>query len=681
MNQSTVMALAVAALSMAVGAAGELVQLDQAGAAAWRRELMPLPHEISIAEIRKIKPAEVGIRGRPGAAGLEQIAVSNVVALFREKAGIEPAAKNYEILIGLMDEQGRLDGIEVPAGARLKDVPNSDQAYVIQPVGADRLVVAAVNERGLYYGTRTLAQWLERHLTPAQAEIPVACIVDWPDLEERGFWHMPAKQIPWLASLKMNRFFLSVRFSVDEAGVHPDPPDILARQAGAEWISPFDHAREYGAELVRGTSHYDYWEKNKPGYLKFYPELPGKGDAAWNPASREAGGQQRVPCASNPDLVKILTVVMADLAAQRASEVMIWMSEYPAAHCECENCVKTGQYVAEVKAAIAAWESAKKSYPHLKLSVFFGRGGLASARHPLTERYPDEEIKTIMDILPPDVAMRPSMGCDGPDGRLLADYAGSGKRISRMNVVSLTAAYRSEHVRARMQQIVDGKYIGAWQFTPGAGGGNPDKFYRQYRYQLCALAEYSWNASGRTAGEFAEAWACRQGYADPAGFVAWIAAMDMPQAVRLPKCWPSSGLSWFNNLAQMARDKKWDDSLVNPDELPAGALQAGRALKLAEKLNAPDLIAQSQLLLAYCRLEQAGHDFIASLSDQYQAGAARQAFDRLQDMFNLYLQTRLASNREYLSEYMQEQARQKGAVLGDKLAAVEKLIKGVDNDE
>ncbi len=562
-----------------------------------------------------------------------------------------------------------------------QSVPHSRQGYVIQPVGANRLVVAALDARGLYYGTRTLAQWLERHLTPEQAEIPLAGIVDWPDLEERGFWHMPAGQIPWLASLKMNRFFLAIGFSVDADGVHPDAPDILARQAGPEWISPFEHAREYAAELVRGTSHYDYWEKNKPGYVKFYPALPGQGDAAWNPASREAGGNQRVPCASNPELAGILAAVMTNLAAQKASEVMIWMSEYPAAHCECAACVQTGQYVAEVKAALAAWEIAKKSHPELKLSVFFGRGGLASARHPLPPRYPDDEIQAIMEILPPEVAMRPSMGCDGPDGRLLAGYAASGSRIARMNVVSLTTAYRSEHVRRRMAQIVDGKYIGAWQFTPGAGSGNPDKFYSQYRYQLCALAEYSWNMSGRTAGEFAEAWACRQGYADPAGFTGWIAAMDMPQAARLPKCWPQCGLSWFNNLAQMARAKTWDDSLVNPDELQTGVLQAAQALKLAETLNAPDLIAQAQLLLAYCRLEQAGYDLIASLSDQAPAGAARQAFNALQDRFNLYLQTRLAANREYLSEYMQEQARKKGAELGANLREVEKMIKGDVSDE
>lgn len=680
MQKSTVIALAVAALSMAGLAGGERVDLDQAGIAAWRRELLPLPHELSIAQVQKLAPSRIGVCGRPNAAGLEQIAVSNVISLFRTKTGANPDGREFEILIGLVDNAGKLLDIDVTYN-RLKSAPNSEQAYVIHPAGSNRLIVAALDARGLYYGTRTLSQWLERHLTPERAEIPLAEIVDWPDLEERGFWHMPASQIPWLASLKMNRFFLAIGFSVDAAGVHPDAPDILARQFGPEWSSPFEHAREYAAELVRGTSHYDYWEKNKPGYVKFYPELPGKGEAAWNPASRAAGGQQRVPCASNPDLGEILTVVMTNLAAQKASEVMIWMSEYPAAHCECAACVQTGQYVAEVKAALAAWEAAKKSYPRLQLSVFFGRGGLASSKHPLPPRYPDEEIKKIMAMLPPEVAMRPSMGCDGQDGRLLADFAARGRRISRMNVVSLTSDYRSEHVRRRISQILADKYIGAWQFTPGAGNGNPDEFYSQYRYQLCALAEYSWNASGRTANEFAEAWACRQGYADPAGFVGWIAAMDVPQAARLPKCWPQCGLSWFNNLAQMARDKQWDDSLVNPGEIKSGALQAARALKLAEALNVPELIAQSRLLLAYCRLEQAGYDLIAALSDHAPADAVRPAFDKLQDMFNLYLQARLAAKGEYLSEFMLEQTRQAGAALGNKLAEVEDVIKGDVCDE
>ncbi len=659
-------------------AAGAVFPLDDAGAAAWRREVLPLPHELTIAKIQKLSPADVGIRGRPGAAGLEAAAVSNVAALFREKTGVAPEGQTFEILIGLMDAQGQVAGLEAPEGARLKTLPNCDQAYLIQPVGENKLIVAALDERGLYYGTRTLAQWLELHLSQDVAEIPLAVVVDWPDLEERGFWHMPASLIPWLASMKMNRFFLQVGFSVDATGIHPDAPVDFARQHGAEWLSPFEHARQYAAELVRGTSHYDYWERSKPGYTQFYPNLPGQGESAKNPASFEAGGDQRVPCASNPDLVKILTVVMSNLAAQKASEVMIWMSEYPAAHCACAECVKTGQYVAEVKAALAAWEESKKTYPALKLSVFFGRGGLASARYPLPHNYPDDEIARIMAMLPPDVTMRPSMGCDGKDGRLMADCAAQGKRIARMNVVVLTASFAADDIRRRMERIVADKYIGAWQFTPG-GYASAESLKKGYNYRLSALAEYSWNARGRTAQEFAEAWACRQGIAAPQKFLAWVAAMDLPQANRLQACWPQCGNSWFNNLAQMAAAGKWDDTQFKPDEIDPGLQRAERALALAEEIGAPDLAVRARLLLAYCRLEQAGYRLIAELQDRARTDAPRktaadEAFARLKDAFNLYVQARIDALAGIASDYQSGVAKKQGAELSGELDRVREAL-------
>jgi hypothetical protein len=612
--------------------------------AVWRRELLPLPQEISVRQVQRLQPGAVTIRGRAGAAGLERSAAAAVVELFRSKTGMPPTGAGFEIVIGLLDAANRLDGIDVPQAARLHAVPNRDQAYVVQPVGTDRLVVAALADRGLYYGTRTLSQWLESHLSPDLAEIPLASVVDWPDLEERGFWHMPVSLVPWLASMKMNRFFVIHHFAVDSAGIRPFATyNEIDEDLRKDWTPPYERARSYAAEVVPGPTHMDFWEARCPGYKEAFPRLIGQGEAAKDPFTFGRSFNQRVPCASHPDMVKILTAVLTELAAQKAAEVMVWMSEFPTAGCECEVCRKEGQFRAEARVTLAAWQEAKKTYPDLRVSLFFGRGGFLP---PPDRRYPDAEIRDIVAALPAGVALRASMGCDGPDGRLLAEFAANGARIARCNIVALSSAFRSEDIRSRLAGIVAEKYIGAWQFTPG-GYADSGSCRRLYNFRICALAEYAWNTDGRNAREFAEAWAGRQGFGDPAGFLAWIDAMNVPQAGRLEHCWPRDlYASWFGRLWHMVSEKRWDDSLFKPADIEPGIRKAEQALALAEKLGDRDLIRASRQLLAYCRLEQAGHQYISGLqaadpaaAAQTQAGAER--LNLFRTVLRDYVQARL----------------------------------------
>ena len=649
----------------------EVAVLSPQEEANWRRELLPLPQELSVGQIRRLRPGDVTIRGRPGSGGLEQKAVAAVVELYARKTGVPPAGKGFEILIGVMDEEGRIEGIAVPQGSRLKGAPNRDQAYVIQPEGANRLLVAALADRGLYYGTRTLSQWLESHLSSEAVELPLARVVDWPDLEERGFWHMPVSLVPWLASMKMNRFYVSHQFTVDDSGIHPHSSYNEAGSGpGPEWTPPYEGARQYAAEVVPGPTHMDFWEGRCPGYRDAYPHLIGKGEAAKNPFRFEET-RQRVPCATHPDLVKILTAVMTELAAREAGEVMVWMSEFPAAHCECETCMEAGQFRAETRAALEAWGEAKKAYPDLRLSVFFGSGGFSRlSRPPSSTRYPDQQIRDITAALPQEVTMRPSGGCDGPDGRLMAGFAARGKRIARCNVVSLSPAFQSDDIRRRMEAICADGYIGAWQFTPG-GYADADRCRRMYDYRACALAEYSWNAKGRNAREFTEAWACRQGIESPEGFVAWVEAMDMPSASRLSGCWPYIlSASWLGRLEIAVAERKWDEALLKPGEPEAGIAQCARALALAEQLGRRDLAADSRLLLAYCRLEQAAYRFVSRLADAESQGEAVRAFGELKESLNAYVQARLEDAADLMADSVVEAMKKQGRELKRRLDAV-----------
>jgi len=610
---------------------GDAVALKDGEDAAWRRELLPLPHELAIGKIQRLKPSEIGVRGRAGAVGLEQVSVSNVVELFREKTGLAPEGKGFEILIGVLDDKGKLEGIDVPQIKQLNERPNRDQAYVIQPVGEKMLVVAALSDRGLYYGTRTLSQWLELHLTKDTAEIPLASVVDWPDLEERGFWHMPVSLVPWLASMKMNRFFVLHNFTVDNDGIHPtstyNEKDAKVRQ---EWTPPYAKARMFAAEVVPGPTHMDFWETRFPGFKEAYPGLIGKGESAKDPFTFTNKTPvtgitgQRVPCASNPDLVKILTVVMTNLAAQKASEVMVWMSEYPAAQCECEKCMKEGQYRAEVRSTLEAWKEARKTYPDLKVSVFFGMGGYWSSpelRYPLPKGYPDQEIKDIVASLPPDATMRASGGCDGPDGKLLADFAAKGKRITRMDTKAgfLSGRYLSDDIRRGIENnVVSGKYIGAWSFTSG-GYPDTDSCKKWYNYRASAFAEYEWNAKGRNAEEFAEAWAVRQGF-EPGLFTEWLRVINSPVGRRMTQAWGANVQQTW--LARLPKDMSIGDFNVSGTDTPEkNAVDARRALTAAEKMGDKSLILAARSLAAYCELEASGYEWMRRDAEKTKAVA------------------------------------------------------------
>ena len=124
----------------------------------------------------------------------------------REKARTAPEGKSFEIWIGVTDAGESPDGRKDALIRRLKILPNSEQAYVIFPEGENRLVLSGLNGKGVLYAAATLCQLLKPYLTPQRAVIPLAEVVDWPDLEERGLWNFPdpPNWIPWLASMKLN---------------------------------------------------------------------------------------------------------------------------------------------------------------------------------------------------------------------------------------------------------------------------------------------------------------------------------------------------------------------------------------------------------------------------------------------------------------------------------------------
>ena len=139
-----------------------------------------------------LQPDEVGVRLEPGTGDIGDHAAKELKTLFATKAGVEATGSGFEIVIGLARgaEAGR--DLSEEERRRLSSLPNRDQAYLIKPVGENRLVLTALEPRGLYYAVRTLHQLLEPALSPRTISIPLAKITDWPDLEERGVWNFPS---------------------------------------------------------------------------------------------------------------------------------------------------------------------------------------------------------------------------------------------------------------------------------------------------------------------------------------------------------------------------------------------------------------------------------------------------------------------------------------------------------
>ncbi|MBI3944782.1 MAG: hypothetical protein HY321_02610 [Armatimonadetes bacterium] len=591
----------------------------------WARRVIPLPHEMNVRGIVRVRPSEVVVKARAGAGPLEQRALAELNGLLREKDGGPPTDPKFGVLLGVLDGKGEVDGVWVASAARLKAVPNPGQAYVIEPDADRRLVIAALSETGVYYGARTLCQLLEFGLSREDAVVPLVSVVDWPDLEERGFWHMPLDQIPWLASFKLNHFHAVTRFAVGaDRKITPRVPTYLVNDPAGEalWSVPFARARQYAAEVVPGIIHLDFWE-SFPGFPEAFPELLGQGESAKDPYTFESR-RQRVPCASNPVLVSILADLMETLAAQGARQVYVWASEYPVAQCACEACVKEGQYQAEVRAAVAAWRRARRTYPDLRLGVFFGAGG--GWKGP-GRSYPKEQIEQILAWLPPEVHLGVSMGIQDKVLEARAAAGGWVARFAVVNPLSPWQRYTAGDIQRRVQYLVAKRHGGACQYISGVERADVRVLFD---YRLTALAEYAWNANGRSPTKFAAAWATRRGFARPGLFARWIGMMAEPQLAalqsRMSACLSLSPNSWLGRLPQMIAERKMDGAFqgVSAGQLSDVVAACREVLAVARQLDVPDVAREAEGMLRYAELEDAGYLLLAH------AGRAdlRQAEDR-----------------------------------------------------
>ena len=550
----------------------------------WLRGVIPLPHEVAITEQVTLPAREVRIVLREGSGAPAQTGWRGLQALFREKAGVDGGAgAGFEITLGLCDTQGRLGDLTVPDAARLQELPNRSQAYLIRPIGKDRLVLAALDSRGLYYAALTLRQMLEPRFHGDLVDLPLATITDWPDLAERGEWGgSSVRDLEWLAERKMNLVEFHSEHSVDAQGKASASLDPALLRRG----------ELHGVTMVPIISHLN--GIGSRGAYKAYPELQGKGKAA---VYADDSVTLIAPCASHPKLREILAAWMCGFAAAGdVRDISCWLGELRQ-RCECEECAKTGQFALETRAFVEAWREARKTYPDLRIRILLTQGSY------------DSNDKVLAEI-PPEVGVTYYDGGRTYDSSpqpmiypLLQDYAAKGGWLGCYP--QLTPSWRivspwscPQFIRFRLTEFVDKK------LTSLGGYVVPDN--RLFDFNVTAAAEWSWNAHGRSERDFALAWATRQGCAEPEAVADWAMLLG-------PVSWDLYGARLverylfhpdaFRNLisarAKVPFQKGFLGLIRDREQLQRNRQACVEALRLARQAGPPTVLAESEAILSY----------------------------------------------------------------------------------
>ena len=571
---------------------------DEMDEKVWLRHLMPLPHEISIGDRIECRPQDVSIVIRPDAGDIERRAAAELERLFGMEADGEPTGR-FAIEIGVADDE---TGEDID---RLKALPNCEQAYLIRPEGRERLRLTALSGSGIFYAVTTLIQLIEPALTEDRVILPLVHVTDWPDMDERGMWNFPDPEtwVPWMASLKLNYGKMASTKLGTIAKGQRNSARIDAELMREGRLRAFN----YLPYILHLNFLHDY------GLFRTYPELAGKGDEAITGryAAHKQGNQHRVPCASNPILIDILTEWMMDIALQGADEVSCWLSERPG-QCGCTTCTAEGQFVLESRAFVAAWHRMRKQHPDFQIRIFLSTTTLERDYRVLAELPSEVKIERACATelervchMPRDLAANPLFDQYAGEGRWIASYDVPIGANGRVDTPEFKAPHCSAHrIRDYVGQLIRRRYSGAYGMMAWATQGR-----EICGFNLHALAEWSWNMNGRTEREFAVAWAIRERYENPEAVGEWAELMGPVEFDVYDSDFPIC-YSW-GKAVDMVRGRRRPYLGEGMFRYYADAGDFGRkravcerALQIAEGFKDAHLANETRVVLTYVRLAE-----------------------------------------------------------------------------
>ncbi len=595
--------LLLACTLLAVPLRAQVEAVSDAKEQRWTRYLIPLPKEIAIANKVTLSPRDVAIRIDTDAGEIVETAATELRALFEGKTDGASVGKAFEIRLELTGNEDVRQYVSPELAERLDALPNHRQAYAIAPIEDRGLLLAAVDPKGLYYAARTLQQLVEPFLTAERVSIPLATIVDWPDLEERGLWNFPqpAEWVPWMASLKLNYGKMAgTRLKPIERG---KPNGVIIDH------DLYRSASRMAFEYQPFLTHFNFLHSY--GLYRAYPELAGKGDGALAGRyfAHKQGNQHRVPNAAHPLFRKLLVEWLRDFARQGVSEVSCWLSERPGEDGRPET-TAVGQDVMESRAIMAAFREVQKEYPKFSIRVFLstvptGRYYRVMAELPddiKIERACATKIERVLH-LPRDLLRNPMLDHYAAEGRWIASYDVPITANARVDTPEFMVPESSAHrVRDYVRQLIERRFKAAYGMMAWADNGKAT-----CGFNIHALAEYTWNLDGRSEKEFAVAWATREGYREPEKVGDWAELMGPIEFDVYDSEFPIA-YSW-GKAAKMITERRRPylgegifRYYTSPEDFDHKVAAADRALAIAEGFENKYLANETRVVRSYVRL-------------------------------------------------------------------------------
>lgn len=575
--------------------------------AAWARRIIPLPKELEVEESLTLKPERIALvqaldpsppvetalkilggfaraaeeesrtAWLPAAGRQRRLKPRGAVRTARKRSPLDDPDMPFTLLLALSDERAF-----VPARLRkrLDSLPNRDQAYAIFPFGGggmgSGLVLVGNTPNGLLYAALTLSQ-LVGSPVGSEVEIPLVRIVDWPDLSERGQWGGNSeKDLGWTWQWKLNVLEANSQAGTDEAG---NPVVKMSRDL-------FRQGRELGVKVVPFILHLEQ--------IAQYAGLTRRADVTGTPDPSKPLPSDYVPglCMSSPATRELIGKWLAEAARiEGVSDIQVWLSE-DAAPCFCEKCIGKEPFTLEVACIVSAFEKAKEVNPAARLRILTTQGSYAVNDRILAAAPADVGITYYHGGYTYDSSRKPMIY------PLLEDFARSGRWLGVYP--QITHCWRTvfpwtapSFIHYRASEFVEKK------LRCMIGYAVPSN--RFHEFNVMAMAEWTWNSSGRSPEEFARAYATARKVCDPDLFARWALEADEAgwalaesrlflRLIYNPEL-PLSGDSPFRkHFAAYA--------IGEPSRLRDTIAIARRALKLARQAGVPDMIDESECVLA-----------------------------------------------------------------------------------
>lgn len=542
---------------------------------AWSDRVIPLPKEIRVSETVRVRAGDILVECSDRKSVQSRAAV-NLLRASCLSDGNQPA---FGIRLLLADDA---DGYADPSALeRLQSLPNADQAYHIEPTSQrDGLLVIANSPLGLLFAARTLVQLMHapaKTTALTQIEIPLVTITDWPDIAERGQWGGDVRlHIAETSQYKLNVIEDGASVNVDDKG---EPVCRLKPSYVADNLA-------LGVKIVPFISHLEQ--------ISRYTGLMSRSDVISKPDPSKPLPSDYVPglCMSSPATRAMINGWIEKIAeVENVTDIMVWLSEN-ASPCFCDQCMGKEPFGLEVDAISEAYREVKKSHPNVRLRILTTQGSYSANDRILAAAPRDMGVSYYDGGRTYDSSRKPMIY------PLLENFAKSGRWLGVYP--QITHSWRTvfpwtapQFIKFRAQEFADK------ELSNVIGYAVPSNYCHDFN--VLALAEWTWNAHGRSPEEFSRVYALKRGISDPDLFAEWATlAGDAGWSLAESKLLLGSIYNpTFGMLSGVPFDHRFQQaSILDVARLDDALAKARKALELARKSGNPDMIGESECVLA-----------------------------------------------------------------------------------